>query len=104
MSEQREKDIDDIAKALRQVVSCNPQLLFRATAKCYGDLFLDAIKAEFEHKPKLVDALRFRAALCHMLGGALIRSGRASLEDSDFSNMALVMQLNREANEREAKS
>ena len=99
MSEQpnRDKDIDDIAKALRQVVSCNPQLLFRAAQKCSGDLFFDSIKADIEGKPKLLDALRFRAALCQAIGGILIRSGRAQLEDSDLAAMSAVMQLKQKA-------
>ena len=100
-ADQRQADIDQIAKALRQVVSCNPQLLFRAAMKVSSDLFFDSVKADFEGKPAKVDAYRFRAALCQLIGGTLIRSGRAELEMDDVANMALVMRLNRESQEQD---
>lgn len=103
MNEQdtRQADIDQIAKALRQVISCNPQLLFRASMKVSSDLFFDSVKADFEGSAKKVDAYRFRAALCQLIGRTLIRSGRAQLEGDDISAVALVMQLSRDGRSEE---
>lgn len=90
---QDQQAIDDVAKALKQVLSVKPQLLYKAAGKCYADYFLDRIKYELENRPMTAEAMLIRGAICQLIASTLIRSGRAHLDDEDVANMVFAAQF-----------
>lgn len=91
--EQNEQAIADVAKALKQVLSVDPQLLYKASAQLYAEYFLDRIGAELDNKPKKAEAMLVRGALCQIIAQTLIKSGRAHLDDQDVANIAMYLQF-----------
>ena len=99
------EQIDEVAAALKQVVSVPPQLLYKAAQKARADFILDNMGIElkgpdttppvdFNRKKweRRVEALNVRAAICHYLVEILIRSGRAELDNEDTANIIMAMQ------------
>lgn len=85
-AEEREKAIEEISKALRQLVSVDPQLLFEATKKVGGEAIFDGFKASAEEaNDKKLRAIARRAALCMAWSQELLSSGSAQLSAKDVA-------------------
>lgn len=87
MSNYTPEDIDNVAKALRQVVSVNPQLLYKAAQQVYVDLTLDILNEDCQETPnrKRRDAFTFRCSLCLWISRLLLQSGRAQMDGDDMA-------------------
>lgn len=84
--------VDEVAKALKQVLMVSPQLLFEASKKVGADIMLDGLRNEIKgaSKEKLMRD-HIRSAICMSISRLLIQSGLADLTDEDVANMAMAL-------------
>ena len=97
MDENKEA-IENISKALKQVLSVDPQLLYKAAMGVAADCIIERMGAELSNKPQKAEKLLVRGALAQQIGHTLLRTGRAHLDDQDVANIATYLQFtNRDA-------
>lgn len=84
------EDVKQVADVLKQLVSCNPQLLFRAAQELSTELSIECIQEQLQPTPnkKRLSKLQFRAGLCMALGKILLNSGQARLSQEDLIAIA----------------
>lgn len=94
---EHDKAVEDIASALKQVVSVNPQLLYEAAVKVYSELAIDSITAELREgaTEKSVFRARLRAGLCQWLATTLLRGGHATMTGEQVANAIAFASLGR---------
>ena len=86
MNDQQFSDeaINDVAAALKQLLSVDPQLLFKAAGKVGSEFMLDSLKVGAQGKEKAEQTYQFRGGLCLALSRILLNSGRAHLDAQDM--------------------
>lgn len=90
-----EDEIKLVADALKQVVSVNPQLLYKAAQQVSANCSLEAIQESFQEQPnkQKYEKIMYRASLCGWIANLLLRSGRAQLDADDLANVAFYAQF-----------
>ncbi len=86
-SEERKQAIEEIAKALKQVLSVDPQLLFEATKQVGSAAILEGLQAGLTGaSDKKLRSIARRTAICVTIVQELLASGSAQLSASELAN------------------
>jgi hypothetical protein len=99
--DKHQQAVNEVADALKQVLSVNPQLLYEAAVKVGTDTMIEAIQVELEpvlleyekaHARKL-GRIQLRGGLCMWLTRTLVQGGHAHLTEGDTNAMIAFLNL-----------
>ena len=97
--DKHQQAVAEVADALKQVLSVNPQLLYEAAAKVGAETMLEAIRVELEPvfyekaQARKLERIRLRGGLCMWLTRTLVQSGHAHLTEDETNAMLAYMNL-----------